>query len=149
MRFRDLRNGPAILLGGLNNQWTMSFAEHLRFAFKSKERSTKTWIRDQESYPRGSFGFTTLRPLLAITEDHAIVARLLESATGQPIVIAGGHTAYGTAAAGEFVTNASFSNQQYGGRDGRLEFEQFGICDCNQCGSWGFRAATNQCCSLW
>jgi hypothetical protein len=32
------------------------------------------------------------------------------SATGQPIVIAGGHTAYGTAAAGEFITNNFYLN---------------------------------------
>jgi len=96
VRFRDLRNGPAILLGGLNNEWTLSFAEHLRFAFKSKRGSTKTWIHDPSV------------PLPEIVEDHAIVARLLQSVTGQAVVIAGGHTAYGTAAAGEFVTNGSY-----------------------------------------
>lgn len=108
VRFRDLRNGPAILLGGLNNQWTLSFAEHLRFAFKTKARSTKTWIRDQDLPSRQLWIHDSSIALSAVTEDHAIVARLLESPTGQPIVIAGGHTAYGTAAAGEFVTNTAF-----------------------------------------
>lgn len=106
VRFRDLRNGPAILLGGLNNQWTLSFAERLRFAFKSKEGSTKAWIRDKETPSRWTQDLSL--PLNAITEDHAIVARLLQSVTGQAIVIAGGHTAYGTAAAGEFVTDRDY-----------------------------------------
>jgi hypothetical protein len=107
-RFRDLRNGPAILPGGLNNQWTLSLAEHLRFAFKTKQGGTKTWIRDKDLPARQLWIHDSNVPLPAITEDHAIVARLLESATGQPIVIAGGHTAYGTAAAGEFVTNRAY-----------------------------------------
>lgn len=108
VRFRDLRNGPAILLGGLNNQWTLSFAEHLRFAFKTKQGSAKTWIRDKDLPSRQLWIHDSSIPLPAITEDHAIVARLLESATGQPIMIAGGHSAYGTAAAGEFVTNRAY-----------------------------------------
>jgi hypothetical protein len=108
VRFRDLRNGPAILLGGLNNQWTLSFAEHLRFAFKTKQGSSKTWIRDRDLPSRQLWIHDSNVPLPAITEDHAIVARLLESATGQPMVIAGGHTAYGTAAAGELVTNGAY-----------------------------------------
>lgn len=108
VRFRDLRNGPAILLGGLNNQWTLSFAEHLRFAFKTRQGSPKTWIRDRDSASRQLWIHDSNIPLSAVTEDHAIVARLLESATGQPMVVAGGHTAYGTAAAGEFVTNAAY-----------------------------------------
>lgn len=108
VRFRDLRNGPAILLGGFNNEWTLSFAEHLRFAFKSKQGSTKTWIRDKETPSRQLWIHDSAVRLAAITEDHAIVARLLQSVTGQAVVIAGGHTAYGTAAAGEFVTNGSY-----------------------------------------
>ena len=107
VRFRDLRNGPAILLGGLNNEWTLGFAEHLRFAFRSKRGSTKTWIRDKETPSRQLWIHDSSVPLPSITEDHAIVARLLQSVTGQAVVIAGGHTAYGTAAAGEFVTNGS------------------------------------------
>ena len=108
VRFRDLRNAPAIILGGLNNEWTLSFAEHLRFAFRSKRGSTKTWIRDKETPSRQLWIHDSAVPMPAITEDHAIVARLLQSVTGQAVIIAGGHTAYGTAAAGEFVTNGSY-----------------------------------------
>ena len=107
VRFRDLRNGPAVLLGGLNNQWTMSFAEHLRFAFQSNRGCTRTWIRDKRAPSRQAWIHDRSDPSAPIIEDHAIVARVLQSVTGQPIVIAGGHTSYGTAAAGEFVTNTS------------------------------------------
>jgi hypothetical protein len=107
VRFRDLRNGPAILLGGLNNQWTISFAQHLRFAFKSNRGRTKTWICDNETPSQQRWMHNWLLPLPSMTEDHAIVARVLRSETGHAIVIAGGHMACGTAAAGEFVTNSS------------------------------------------
>jgi hypothetical protein len=107
VRFRDLRNGPAVFLGGLNNQWTMSFAEHLRFAFKTNRGHTRSWIRDTEAPVAHGWLRDWSQPVAAMTEDHAIIARVLKSATGQPIVIAGGHTAYGTAAAGEFVTSSA------------------------------------------
>jgi hypothetical protein len=108
VRFRDLRNGPAILLGGFNNQWTLSFAQHLRFAFKSNRGRTKTWICDSETPSQQHWIHDWSLPLPAMTEDHAIVARVLHSETGHAIVIAGGHMACGTAAAGEFVTNSSY-----------------------------------------
>jgi len=105
VRHRDLRNGPAILLGGLNNQWTISFAEYLRFALKTNPTCIRTWIRDAEDPSAQAWSQNGSQS--AITEDYAIIARVLKSVTGQPIVIAGGHTSYGTAAAGEFMTNSS------------------------------------------
>jgi hypothetical protein len=107
VRFRDLRNGPAILLGGLNNQWSLSFAQHLRFAFKSNRGRTKSWISDNETPAQQRWIHDWLLPFHRTTEDHAIVARVLRAETGQAIVIAGGHMACGTAAAGEFVTNSA------------------------------------------
>jgi hypothetical protein len=108
VRFRDLRNGPAVLLGGVNNQWTMSFTEHLRFALKANRGCTRAWIRDRESPSRQPWKSDRSQATTAVTEDHAIIARVLKSETGQPLVIAGGYTVYGTSAAGEFVTNASY-----------------------------------------
>lgn len=107
VRFRDLRNGPAVLLGGLNNQWSLSFAEHLRFAFKSNRGCTRTWIRDANNPSRQDWSRDWSHPSAPIAEDHAIVARVLRSVTGRAIVIAGGHTAHGTASAGEFITTTS------------------------------------------
>jgi hypothetical protein len=121
VRFRDLRNGPAVLLGGLNNQWSLSFAEHLRFAFKSNRGCTRSWIRDANDPSRQEWSRDWSHPSAPAAEDHAIVARVLRSATGQAIVIAGGHTAYGTAAAGEFITATSCLDSMNGGTCGNWE----------------------------
>jgi len=107
VRFRDLRNGPVIFLGGLNNIWTLTFAESLRFAFKSNRASTKSWIHDTEAPDQQAWMHDWTVHLRRMTEDYAIVARILNSETGQPVVMAGGHTMFGTAAAGEFLTNTS------------------------------------------
>jgi hypothetical protein len=115
VRFRDLRNGPAVLLGGLNNEWTMSFAEHLRFAFKINREHTRSWIHDNEAPLAHGWPHDWSQPIARTTEDHAIIARVLKSATGQTIVIAGGHTAYGTAAAGEVVTSSAHLDPVFGG----------------------------------
>jgi uncharacterized membrane protein len=108
VRFRDLRNGPAILLGGLNNQWTLSFGDHLRFSFKTNRNRTRTWIHDKQAPSRQPWTHDWSQPSCSVVEDHAVVARILQSVTGQPIVIAGGHRTFGTAAAGEFVTSTSY-----------------------------------------
>jgi hypothetical protein len=107
VRPRDLRNGPVILLGGFNNQWTLTFAASLRFAFKSNRENSKTWIRDSEDPSQQEWMHDVTVHQRRMTEDYAIVARILHSETGQPMLIAGGHTMYGTAAAGEFLTGAS------------------------------------------
>jgi hypothetical protein len=39
-------------------------------------------------------------------EDYAIVARILNSETGNPVIIVAGVTSFGTRAAGQFITNA-------------------------------------------
>jgi len=50
-----------------------------------------------------------------MTEDYAIVSRVLDPSTERMVVVAGGLTKYGTIAAGEFLTDgkhlAAFSQQ--------------------------------------
>jgi hypothetical protein len=105
VRYRDLRNGPAILLGGFNNQWTVAFAASFRFAFESNRENSKSWIRDSAVADQKKWGRDWNANPQKITEDYAIVARILHSETGRAMVVAGGHTMYGTAAAAEFLTS--------------------------------------------
>jgi len=108
VRYRDLRNGPVVLLGGSNNQWTLAFAKSLRFAFKSNRENSKSWICDKAAPGRPKWVRNLNVHSRRMTEDYAIVARVLHAETGQAMILAGGHTMYGTAAAGEFLTRASY-----------------------------------------
>ena len=102
--FEDLRNSPAITIGAFNNKWTMQIAPSLHFAFV--EDNGTYLIREQIS--GGREWRANLRESERFGDDFAIVARLLDSRTGQFTVIAAGLTSSGTQAAGEFVSNAEF-----------------------------------------
>ncbi len=99
--FEDLRNSPAMIIGAFNNRWTMQIAPSLHFALV--EDNGTYMIREQ--LPNGHIWRANLRDSARSGEDFAIVARLLDSKTGQFTVIAAGLTSSGTQAAGEFVSN--------------------------------------------
>lgn len=99
--FEDLRNSPAVIIGAFNNKWTMQMMPALHFAFVEDDGAYS--IREQT--PGGRVWRTNLRDQERFGEDYAIVARLLDSKTGQFTVIAAGLTSSGTQTAGEFVSN--------------------------------------------
>jgi hypothetical protein len=102
--FADLRNSPAVVVGAFNNKWTMQLMSTLHFTFV--EQGEDYSIREQAPGTRvwrtglGNHGETT--------EDFAIVARLLDSKTGQFTITTAGIGPNGTQAAGEFVSNAKY-----------------------------------------
>ena len=102
--FEDLRNSPDVIIGAFNNKWTMQIAPSLHFAFV--EDDGRYVIREQGA--GGRMWHANLRDAERSGEDYAIVARLLDSKTGQFTVIAAGLTSSGTQAAGEFVSNREF-----------------------------------------
>lgn len=90
----DLRERPAILIGGFNNSWTLEMTDNLRFVFAYSHQiqdridRRNVWKSD-ENY----------------SEDYAIVSRILNSKTGEILIAAAGIGQAGTRAAGEFLTN--------------------------------------------
>lgn len=102
--YADLRNSPAVVVGGFNNKWTMQLTSNLHFAF----------IEDNEDYsirertPGGRVWHTRTGPQGETVEDYGIVTRLLDSKTGQFTVTVAGIGPKGTQAAGEFVSNAQY-----------------------------------------
>ncbi|HEY3704222.1 MAG TPA: hypothetical protein VGL22_04125 [Terracidiphilus sp.] len=99
--FEDLRNSPDVILGAFNNKWTMQIMPSLHFTFVEGAESNE--IREQ--VPNGRAWRATYRDSERFGEDYAIVARLLDSKTGQFTVIAAGLASSGTQAAGEFVSS--------------------------------------------
>lgn len=102
--FEDLRNSPAIVIGAFNNRWTIDMLSNLRFAFLI-ENGVYT-IREQ--VPRGRTWVSVYSKSQMLEEDYGIVARLLDSKTGQFTVIAAGLRDSGTEAAGELASNPEF-----------------------------------------
>jgi hypothetical protein len=96
--FIDLRKSPMVLIGAYNNHWTMDVTQNLTFYFDRGHN-----IREHGGQGRvwpiryGADG--------KVSDDYAIVSRLLNSETEGPVIVIAGIQSFGTRAAGEFVTD--------------------------------------------
>ena len=105
--FYDLRNYSAVLEGAFSNFWTMKLSESLPFLF-IQENGVRG-IREK-AVPKNVWFLHSLQSDGKTTEDYAMVARLFDSGTMEPLVFVAGITQYGTQAAGEFIADeASFA----------------------------------------
>ncbi len=91
-----------MLIGAFNNRWTMLISTGLPYRFF--EQGTTIGI---EESPGNRQRWTVSSLESGRQQDFAIVARLLNTETGQPVIIVGGIGASGTQAATEFVTDSS------------------------------------------
>ena len=103
--FEDLRNSPAIIIGAFNNHWTMQMTANLHFSYASEDGHP--FIREEGPTGRRCYSKTRSDDDKAM-EDYAIVTRLLNSRTGQFVVIVAGIKSYSTQAAGEFVSSPEY-----------------------------------------
>ena len=103
--FEDLRNSPAVIIGAFNNRWTMQMTSSLHFAFVNE--GDQSLIR--EVGPAGRRWYPKTDTINSRSnEDYALVTRLLDSRTGQFVVLVAGIQSYGTQAAGEFVSSPEY-----------------------------------------
>lgn len=108
--FDDLRQGPAILIGGLDNQWTMLAVSSLRYHFVGSEE-TQYCIADGKHPDKKDWCVRFKMQYPLVTHDYAIIARIHNQSTGQLEFIVAGIGMTGTAAAGEFLVNPQQAEQ--------------------------------------
>jgi hypothetical protein len=101
--FTDLQNGPTILVGLLNNNWTQRLMPRLRYTVERV--SDKVTIRDRNDPSRQDWSVDYAIPYMNVTRDYALILRMLDPKTEQMVVVAAGITVFGTHAAGDFLTN--------------------------------------------
>jgi len=107
--FADLRNRPVVLVGALDNDWTMRLMGQLRFGFE-RDKSIY-WIKDgKHPNNRGRFVDYSM-PYRQLTQDYALISRVLDPTTERMVVVAGGLTGYGTMAAGEVLTSPVYMEE--------------------------------------
>jgi len=102
--FEDLRNSPAVVVGAFNNRWTMDLTKNLHFGFAEKDGT----FFIQEQTPGGRAWALNPGDSGDDYSDFAIVGRILDSRTGQFIVIVAGVGGTGTQAAAEFVSHREY-----------------------------------------
>jgi hypothetical protein len=101
--FSELREGPIVLIGAFDNIWTLRVTQKLRFGFESK--NGVALIVDRKSPSQTTWATAWDLPYEKLSRDYAIVARIHDSITGQPMIIAAGISEEGTEAAGEILYN--------------------------------------------
>jgi hypothetical protein len=106
--FAQLREGPIVLIGAFDNIWTLRLTQKLRFGFESKDGVAL--IVDRNSQAKTTWATAWDLPYQKLSRDYAIVARIHDSTTGQPVIIAAGISEEGTEAAGEILYNPVYLN---------------------------------------
>lgn len=109
--FADLSEGPTVLIGAFNNQWTLRAAGQLRFTFVKDSEHAIDLVRDRQHPDDTQWKLTGVWPDWDVSHDYAIVSRVLDTTTNRPVVIAAGITQHGTMAAGAFLSNPEYFSE--------------------------------------
>ena len=110
--FSDLREGPVVLIGAFNNEWSLRLTRQLRYSLALDAERHVIYIKDAKNPNSRSWSWATNQsrdniggahgPVL---QDYALISRIRNSQTGHVVVVIGGLYTYGTQSAGEFLTD--------------------------------------------
>jgi hypothetical protein len=104
--FAQLREGPVILIGAFDNPWTMRITQDLPIGFEYDNDVRN--VVDRTSSPKRFWTLQWQVPGKSLARDYAVVARLHDKVTGEPVIILAGILGEGTEAASEVVSNQSY-----------------------------------------
>ncbi|MGA7340951.1 MAG: hypothetical protein WBE72_06940 [Terracidiphilus sp.] len=108
----QFREGPVVLIGALNNDWTLNRTSSLRFHLQGPEGPDHVyWIADTQHPASRAWQVSAKAPMSQVVKDYAIAARFIDESTGQVVLVAAGITGSGTRAAGEFLTDEASLKQ--------------------------------------
>ena len=110
-KLEDLREGPVVLIGAFNNDWTLRITGLARYRFQRDLATNESWIFDRDHPSDRKWVVEQGQPYRNVTRDYALVSRMLDPTTGELVVTAAGLTKYGTAAAGEFLSEPQYMEE--------------------------------------
>jgi hypothetical protein len=110
--FSDLREGPVVLIGAFNNEWSLRLTHRLRYSLALDAENHLIYIKDSKNPSLRNWSWRTdqstdhrVGPGSPVFKDYALISRIRNSETGHVVVVIGGLYTYGTEAAGEFLTD--------------------------------------------
>jgi hypothetical protein len=110
--FSDLREGPVVLIGAFNNEWSLRLTRQLRYSLAMDAENHLIYIRDAKNPSSRAWSWKTNQPRDQVggaggpvLRDYALITRMRNSETGHVLVVIGGLYTYGTQSAGEFLTD--------------------------------------------
>lgn len=107
--FTQLREGPFVLIGAYDNTWTMRVTQDLPFGFEYDANRVRR-IVDRKGDQKRSWSLQWDAAHSKLAQDYAVVARIHDKVTGQPVIVLAGILGQGTEAAGEVVSNPEYLN---------------------------------------
>jgi len=84
----DMRSRPVVLIGAVNNTWTMHIVNPLRFRFLFDGRNAE--IQDTRDLRNPPWVFDVTDSSQSVTTDYAIVARFHDATTEGPVLVIAG-----------------------------------------------------------
>jgi hypothetical protein len=110
--FSDLREGPVVLIGAFNNEWSLRLTRQLRYSLALDDQEHLVYIRDARNPAARNWSWGTDKSPSGQgrsdgppVQDYALISRIWNSETGHVVIVIGGLYTYGTQAAGEFLTD--------------------------------------------
>jgi hypothetical protein len=100
-QLEDLRDGPVVLIGGLNNPWTLRLGEGLRFTIGFDGKGP--YIRDRDHPESREWQPGSFERLKDVRETYGLITRVQDKVTGRALVAVSG-LVLGTRAAAECLT---------------------------------------------
>jgi hypothetical protein len=104
--FAQLREGPSVMIGAFDNPWTMRITQDLPIGFEYDNHVRK--VVDRKSVPRRLWTLQWQVPMKSLARDYAVIARIHDQVSGQPVIILAGILGEGTEAASEVVSNPAY-----------------------------------------
>jgi hypothetical protein len=104
--FAQLREGPFVLIGAFDNPWTMRITQDLPIGFEYGNHVRE--VVDRTTSPKGIWTLQWQVPGKSLVRDYAVVARLHDKVTGEPVIVLAGILGEGTEAASEVVSNQAY-----------------------------------------
>jgi hypothetical protein len=103
LTMHDLRDAPAVILGGLANQWTTQLLPQARFTFNGE--GSMRYIRDSQHPENKQWSFDSKVRSGDRVKDFIIISRVADSVSGRVTVFVGGFSVWGTEAAVGLLTD--------------------------------------------
>lgn len=101
--FPELHEGPVILVGALDNPWTMRLTQPLRYGFGMNDEAM--YIIDHKNPSARNWSVSLKQSPSSQTGDFSVIARYHDNTLDQPVVLAAGLSSEGTEAASEILSN--------------------------------------------
>jgi hypothetical protein len=123
LTLREIRQGPAVFVGGLSNPWSLILLSDLRYRFRIDPATHEAWIEDAQNPAKHDWKISGGVLYESSFVDYAVITRYLDKETGNWIMAVGGLGFHGTMAGGELITNSSLTGSLPAGLRSNKNFQ--------------------------